>query len=71
MTLRKHEPVHRDLKYRRWVQDVFPVTELKTVLASMGEKLSDKEVGDMLHEADSNGDGVIDFSGWYRTTHSL
>ena len=31
----------------------------------MGEKLSDKEVSDMLREADANGDGVIDYSGNY------
>ena len=37
--------------------------ELKTVLAAMGEKVSDREVRDMIRQADANGDGVIDYSG--------
>ena len=32
-------------------------------MASMGDSLPDQEIEDMLFEADSNGDGVIDFSG--------
>ena len=53
------------LDLQRLIDDVICVNieELKTVLASMGEKLSDREVADMLREADANGDGVIDFSG--------
>lgn len=35
--------------------------ELKAVMASLGEKLSDAEVMEMVKEADSNGDGKIDY----------
>ncbi|XP_060606890.1 calmodulin-beta-like [Ruditapes philippinarum] len=35
--------------------------ELRVVMTSLGEKLTDKEVDDMLKEADINGDGKIDF----------
>ena len=40
------------------------LTELKTVLAAMGEKVTDREVKDMIRQADANGDGVIDYSGF-------
>lgn len=33
--------------------------ELKHVLINMGEKLSDQDVEDMIHEVDSDGDGQI------------
>lgn len=38
-------------------------TELRAVMKNLGENLSDKEVDDMLKEADVNGDGQIDFDG--------
>lgn len=34
--------------------------ELKHVLTSIGEKLTEEEVDEMLREADTNNDGVID-----------
>ena len=37
--------------------------ELKVVMMNLGEKLSDAEVDDMLKEADTNGDGRIDYNG--------
>ena len=37
--------------------------ELRIVMTSLGERLTDKEVDDMLKEADSNNDGKIDYSG--------
>ena len=43
---------------------IFFLPELKSVLASMGERMSDAEIEDMLFEADADGNGVIDFSGF-------
>ena len=37
--------------------------ELRIVMTSLGEKLTDKEVEDMLNEADANNDGKIDYEG--------
>lgn len=37
--------------------------ELRVVMMNLGEKLSEKEVDDMLKEADINGDGKIDYDG--------
>ena len=37
--------------------------ELKVVMMNLGEKLSDAEVDDMLKEADTDGDGRIDYNG--------
>ncbi len=34
--------------------------ELRHVMTSIGEKLSDEEVDDMIREADQDGDGRID-----------
>lgn len=36
--------------------------ELRTVMHSLGEKLSDQEVNEMIREADTNGDGVRSFT---------
>ncbi|KAF9074774.1 calmodulin [Rhodocollybia butyracea] len=38
-------------------------TELKAVMESLGEKLSDKEVDAMIKEADLDGDGGINYQG--------
>jgi len=35
--------------------------ELKAVMENLGEQLTDGEVAEMVREADSNGDGMIDF----------
>lgn len=35
--------------------------ELRQVMTSLGEKLTDKEVDEMMKEADTNGDGEIDY----------
>ena len=37
--------------------------ELRIVMTSLGERLTDAEVDDMLKEADTNNDGKIDYSG--------
>ena len=36
------------------------VKELKDIMMKMGEKLTEKEVREMIDEADTNGDGRID-----------
>ena len=38
------------------------VAELKHVMENLGEKLTDKEVNEMIREADDNGDGQINYS---------
>ena len=35
--------------------------ELKKVMKSIGEDLTNNDLTDMIREADKNGDGVIDF----------
>ncbi|KAJ2809662.1 hypothetical protein FBU31_008158, partial [Coemansia sp. 'formosensis'] len=35
--------------------------ELRHVLTNLGERLTEEEVGEMIHEADVNGDGQIDY----------
>ncbi|ETO13499.1 hypothetical protein RFI_23867 [Reticulomyxa filosa] len=40
---------------------VIEFEELKDVLQSLGEQLTDQDIWDMIHEADKNGDNVIDF----------
>lgn len=37
--------------------------ELRHVMTCIGEKLTDGEVDDMLHEADVDGDGMINYEG--------
>ena len=39
--------------------------ELRYVMTNLGEKMSDDEVNDMLAEADTDGDGQIDYKGTY------
>jgi calmodulin len=36
-------------------------SELRHVMTSLGEKLSDEEVEDMLKEADLDGDGMVNY----------
>ena len=38
-------------------------TELRYVMANLGEKMTDAEIDDMLREADTDGDGKIDYKG--------
>jgi calmodulin len=37
--------------------------ELRHVMTSLGEKLTDEEVEEMIKEADINGDGQVDYDG--------
>ena len=39
--------------------------ELRHVMTNLGEKLTDEEVDEMMREADINGDGEIEYDGWY------
>lgn len=41
-------------------------TELRNIMLSLGENLSDEEVNQMIKEADLNGDGEIDFDEFMR-----
>lgn len=38
-------------------------SELRMVMTSLGEKLTEDEVSEMMREADLNGDGYINFEG--------
>lgn len=38
-------------------------SELRHVMANLGEKLTDEEIDDMIREVDENGDGQIDWEG--------
>lgn len=53
-------------------------TELRHVMTSLGERLSDAEVDDMIKEADTDGDGMVNYEGKHHFiisplsfTHSL
>lgn len=37
--------------------------ELRHVMTNLGEKLTDQEVAEMIREADTNGDGMVDYNG--------
>lgn len=37
--------------------------ELRNVMTSLGEKLTEEEISEMMKEADLDGDGFIDFEG--------
>lgn len=37
--------------------------ELRHVMTNLGEKLTDEEVDEMIHEADIDGDGHINYDG--------
>ena len=43
--------------------------ELRHVMTSLGERLTDEEVDDMIKEADIDGDGQVNYEGW--STHSI
>lgn len=42
-------------------------SELRSLMASMGQKSSEEEVSSMMKEADSDGDGFISFDEFYET----
>lgn len=39
------------------------VQELKQVLDNLGERLTEEEVGEMIKEADTDGDGTVNYEG--------
>ena len=41
--------------------------ELKCAMTTLGERLTEQEVSDMIEEADVNGDGQIDYEGICRS----
>jgi calmodulin len=41
--------------------------ELKHVMSSLGDDLTDAEIGEMLREADVDGDGKVSYSDFYNT----
>ena len=38
--------------------------ELRQVMMTLGEKLTDDEVEEMIREADVDGDGLVNYEGW-------
>ena len=49
---------------------VVSAAELRHVMANLGCKLSDGELDDMINEADTDGDGQIEYDGW-RVKHTM
>jgi calmodulin len=45
-------------------------SELRSVMASLGEKLTDEEVEEMMREADADGDGQVNFEEFVRMMNS-
>jgi len=41
-------------------------SELRQVMLTLGEKVSDDELAEMIQEADFNGDGRVDYGGTYK-----
>ena len=39
------------------------MSELREVMANLGEQLTDEELAEMIHEADEDGDGKINYEG--------
>ena len=39
------------------------LTELRNVMVNIGEKISEEEILDMIQEADTDGNGKVDFKG--------
>ena len=46
---------------------VVSAAELRHVMANLGCKLSDGEIDDMTNEADTDGDGQIEYDGWRKS----
>lgn len=44
--------------------------ELRHVMASLGENLTEDEVKAMIQEADKDGDGHVNYEGWYSSLHA-
>jgi len=47
-----------------------PREYFRHIMTTMGERLTDEEVDEMLDEADADGDGEIDITGGYHVTHT-
>lgn len=44
--------------------------ELRHVMTSLGERLSEEEVDDMIKEADLDGDGMVNYEGKQKHTNT-
>ena len=42
---------------------VINADELRHVMTNLGEKLTDEEITEMIKEADTNNDGLVDYNG--------
>lgn len=50
---------------------VISASELRQVMQHMGERLNDKEIDDMIKEADMDGDGQINYVGTCHVIYTL
>ena len=53
-----------------YVAGSIPREYFRHIMTTMGERLTDEEVDEMLDEADADGDGEIDITGGYHVTHT-
>ena len=52
-----------DSMWRFVLQGVIPVADLRWILRSLGDDLTDEDIEDMINDTDTDGSGTVDFDG--------